>query len=131
MCAGLYWWDAVAGYSALAGVLSGLVPNWMSAAKVFGARARKRMDDEASRGGGSAAVEFGSLCRAEVTKLVAMAALLVVVFGVVEPLNAGALMGGFLIAHLSFVIAMMCSDLGSDDLRIVRDGVDKVEPERN
>ena len=101
----------------LAGALASVLPTAWWALKVFGRQRPIAGSEDAAQNDGlanaGAAAEVGSMYRAEITKLVTMMVLLVLALLVVKPLNAGALIGGFLAAYLAFVVSMSCASLSS------------------
>jgi len=117
--AGVLCLDRVAGVSALIGGCASLFPNAYFALRVFGRRS-DRIGTRPHELAGQLKVEevrriatgeAEALYRAEAGKLAAMAVVLILAFGVVEPLNAGALIGGFVLTHLAHVMVMFGSNL--------------------
>ena len=111
--------DQVAGMSALLGGCTSLLPNAYFEFRVFGrrsARTNRPVDESAGRPGEAeanrvATVEWGAFYRAEVGKIAVTMILLVMAFSLVEPLNAGALVGGFVLAHLAHILVLMGTNL--------------------
>ena len=113
-----YHADRVSGVSALFGGLASLLPNVYFALRVFGFGGRQKNadtsqlasldEDQAEK---LATLELAALYRAEVGKLVLMGVLLVMAFSLLEPLNAGALAGGFAAVHLGHFVVMFSFNL--------------------
>ena len=113
-----YFVDRVAAVSGLLGGFASLLPNAYFALRVFGKRggstgkqgrgATGKLDE--ANAGRLAASELGVFYRAEVGKLASTAVLLALTFSLLEPLNAGALVGGFVMTHLGHVLVMFGSN---------------------
>ena len=117
---GAYLVDRIAGFSVVLGGLSSFLPNAYFAFRLFETQ-RKRVsrhldgreaaDLDEEEAGHLATGELGAFLRAETGKLVLMAVLLVMAFSLVDPLNAGALIGGFVLTHLVHILVMFGSNL--------------------